>query len=147
MVAVATVSGLAAILAVGAARHVRPVDADGPLRVWRALALQTDQRRALVDYALGGQGGLLGDLVVSIDGRADRYGGERIDKYSAMVKAAPGWESSFAEYPGTTDVVVLSDSGLIDLLLAKGWSQACRDGSYTWLTAPGVTQGTCAGPT
>jgi hypothetical protein len=136
---VAVVSLVVGVLAVVAAVNVRPVARDYPLQVWRALAEQPDERRALVDYGLGGQAALLGDAVVSIDGRADRYGGEAIDDYLAMTKGLPGWEDTLARYPGTTDAVIPTSSGLADRLAAQGWTVACVDGSFSWLTAPGIT--------
>ncbi len=57
----------------------------------------------------------------------------------AFVAGRPGWEKTLADYPGTTDVVVQSDAAIAQLLETEGWSVACQDGSYTWLTAPGVT--------
>jgi hypothetical protein len=143
VIVVGIVSLAVGALAVAAAVNVRPVARDDPLRVWRALATQPGERRVLVDYGLGGQAGLLADAVVAIDGRADRYGGEAIDAYLAMTDGLPGWERTLARYPGTTDAVVPTISGLADRLEGEGWSPACVDGSYTWLTAPGV-RGECA---
>jgi hypothetical protein len=142
-IVLAVVSVLAVAATVAVAGNVRPVDGKNPLAVWTALAAQDGERRVLVDYALGGQAGLLGDVVVSIDGRADRYGGAGIDANRAFVSGRPGWEETLAEYPGTTDVVVQSDGGIVPQFEAKGWRLACEDGSYVWLTAPGIT-GECA---
>ena len=119
------------------------METKNPLAVWTALAAQEGERRVFVDYALGGQAGLLADVVVSIDGRADRYGGAGIDANRAFVAGRPGWEKTLAEHPGTTDVVVQSDGAVVQLLEEQGWSRACEDGSYVWLTAPGIT-GECA---
>jgi hypothetical protein len=131
----------AAAIAVLAVGQVRPVGADRPLQVWQAMAGLEGERRVFVDYALGGQAGLLGDVVVSIDGRADRYGARLIDLNRDFVVGRPGWQDTLARYPGTTDVVVQSDGGVVDDLEQDGWTVACVDGSYTWLTAPGVTGG------
>lgn len=132
----------AGMLSVSGVSGVRPVGDDKPLRVWEALAADPQDRRVLVGYNVGGQAGLLGGVVVSIDGRADRYGGPLIDDYQNMTAGKPGWRDTLAEYEGATDAVLPSDSGLLDWLLESGWSEACVDGDYTWLTAPGVT-GAC----
>jgi hypothetical protein len=135
---VAIVTVVAVVLTGLVAAHVRPVGTDSPLLIWEGLAAQPDGRRAFVDYALGGQGGLLGEVVVSIDGRADRYGGAGIDANTAITDGKPGWERGLAAYPGTTDVVTAIDGGLADRLGAAGWRQVCTDGGYVWLAAPGV---------
>lgn len=136
---------LAAVPIIGvsalAVASVRPVGEDKPLAVWEAMAELGGDRRVLVDYALGGQAGLLGGVTVSIDGRTDRYGAEVIDANRNLVAGRPGWEETLARYPGTTDVVVASDAGVLQQFLDRGWQEACVDGSYTWLTAPGVTGG------
>lgn len=124
-----------------AVAHARPVGRDDPLAVWQGLAAEPGERRVLVDYGLGGQAGLLGDAVVSIDGRADRYGGAVIDAYLSMLAGRPGWQETLATYPGATDLVAETDSGIVDRLGSIGWREACVDGGFTWLTAPGVTGG------
>ena len=139
LVVVATAG--AALLSALALVDVRPVGADKPLRVWTAMAALDGDRRVFVDYALGGQAALLGDVVVSIDGRTDRYGSELIELNRGFVRGRPDWEDALARYPGTTDAVVQSDGGVVDDLENAGWTVACTDGSYTWLTAPGVTGG------
>jgi hypothetical protein len=141
----AVIVGVLSVVAVAlgglVASQVRPVARHHPLLVWEGLREQPDERRVLVDYALGGQAGLLGEVAVSTDGRADRYGGAAIDANRAFVAGRPGWEETLADYPGTTDVVVQSDGAIVQLLQTEGWSVVCVDGSYTWLTAPGVTGG------
>jgi tryptophan-rich sensory protein len=136
------VLGVVCLLAVGltvlVARHVRPVTPEHPLRVWTALADQPGERRVFVDYALGGEGGLLGDVVVSIDGRADRYGGAVIDANRDFIAGRPGWQETLADYPGTTDVVTPANSGIADRLAADGWRVACEDRDFVWLVAPGI---------
>jgi hypothetical protein len=136
------VLGVVCLLAVGltvlVARQVRPVTLEHPLRVWTALAAQPGDRRVFVDYALGGEGGLLGDVVVSIDGRADRYGGTVIDANRDFIAGRPGWQETLADYPGTTDVVTPANSGIADRLPAEGWRVACEDGDFVWLVAPGI---------
>lgn len=142
-IVLASVSVLVVLATVVAVGRVRPVEEASPLSVWAALAAQEDERRVFVAYVLGGQAGLLADVPVSIDGRADRYGGAGIDANLAFVAGRPGWEKTLAEYPGTTDVVVPSDRAIVQLLEEQGWSRACQDGAYTWLTAPGIA-GECA---
>jgi hypothetical protein len=139
---VVVAAAAAAVMTWSGAATVRPVAVDAPLQVWQALAADPQDRRVLVGYNLGGQAGLLGDVVVSIDGRADRYGAQGIDDYQDMTAGRPGWDETLAQYPGATDAVLPSDSGLVDRLEASGWAVVCVDGAYTWLTAPGVT-GAC----
>ena len=136
-----TVSVLAAGISVAAAVGVRPVDSHQPLRVWEAMSRLDDDRRVFVDYVLGGQAGQLGDVVVSIDGRSDRYGGELIDANRSFLGGSPDWRDILDRYPGTTDAVVPTGSAVIALLEDAGWSVACTDAGYTWLTAPGRTGG------
>ena len=142
IVILAVVSGLTAAVAGAAAAGVRPVDLHHPLRVWESLAAEEGERRAIVAYVLGGQAGVLGDVVVSIDGRADRYGGALLDANRDLLDARPGWRDTLARYEGATDAVVPSDGAVVELLVADGWQVACVDGDFTWLTAPGVT-GAC----
>lgn len=142
IVLLSLVSALTVLVAGAAAAGVRPVDLHHPLRVWDALSQSADERRVVVAYVLGGQAGLLGDAVVSIDGRADRYGGALIDANRDLVDGRPGWRDTLALYDGATDAVVPSGGALVELLVADGWVVACVDGGFTWLTAPGVT-GAC----
>ena len=122
--------------------HAKPVAKDRPLRIWTALASQPEERRAFVSYNLGGQAMLIGDVVVNIDGRSDRYGGHRIDLIRDAGAGRSSWEKTFSEYPGTTDVVLGNGTALLDILKKRGWQVACTDAGFTWLTAPGVS-GSC----
>jgi len=136
------VTALTVLVAGAAAAGVRPVDLHHPLRVWDALAQQDGERRVIVAYVLGGQAGLLGESIVSIDGRADRYGGALLDANRDLLDARPGWRDTVALYAGATDAVLPSGGAVVELLVADGWQVACVDGDFTWLTAPGVT-GSC----
>lgn len=140
-VILALTSIAAVLVAVMASVNVRPVGTEYPWRIWQGLAAQAGERRAFVDYTLGGQAGLLGEATVSIDGRADRYGGAVIDANRAFVAGRDGWEVTLADYPGTTDVVIPDYAGMGQRLEDAGWSVACTDAGYTWLTAPGRTGG------
>ena len=132
---------VALVLTVLAAIHVAPVAPGDPARIWSGLATAAADRRVFVAYSIGGQAGLFGEVPVSIDGRADRYGGEGIDANGHVIDGRPGWRDTLATYPGTTDMVIPADSGLVEQLLDDGWTSACRDGDWLWLTAPGVGGG------
>jgi hypothetical protein len=136
------VSATAVLVVALAATTVRQVGEDYPLRIWQGLSAQPGERRALVDYTLGGQAGLLGSAVVSVDGRADRYGASVIDGTRAFVVGRAGWQGTLAEYPGTTDIVIPAYGGVAPQLEDLGWTVRCADRDYLWLTAPGVT-GAC----
>ena len=123
--------------------HARPVARDRPLKIWTSLAEQPGERRAFVSYNLGGQAELLGEAVVNIDGRSDRYGGHRIDLIRDAVNGESNWEKVFNEYPGTTDVILGNGDQLLGILKTRGWKVACTDAGFTWLTAPGVS-GSCS---
>lgn len=142
LVVLAAVSVLMAAVAARLLINPRPVSAQMPLRVWDAMAQIPEERRVIVDYALGGQAELLGGVRVALDGRTDRYGGTVLTPYLDAIKGLPGWSGTLDRYPGTTDAVLAGNSGLSDRLRARGWKQACADGVYVWLTAPGVS-GSC----
>jgi hypothetical protein len=135
---------LAALVAVVTVPGTRAVGPTYPLRIWQGLSQASPDHRVLVDYELGGQAQLIAGVVVSIDGRVDRYGGAVVDDYTTLVNGEPGWSAVMANYASATDVVLRKDKGLVDRLLASGWSQACADRDYVWLTAPGTSGGCLA---
>ena len=94
-------------------------DAPGPLRV-------------LNTYNLSGPilwyGGGPGHLQLGVDGRADRYGAEWIQRYTEdLPNVAPGWEELLAEL--SPDVAVLSTTEPLSQVLVaqKGWVEVARD--------------------
>ena len=136
------VSVAMAAVAVRLMVNPRPVAPQNPLAVWQAMAELPGERRVITDYGLSGQAELLAGVRVGLDGRTDRYGYPVIHPYLDAIKGLPGWDRTLAKYEGTTDAVVAVSSGLADRLRAEGWAEACRDGDFVWLTAPGVS-GSC----
>lgn len=70
---------------------------------------------------------------LAIDGRADRYGGERIRDHLALMDARGPWRRQFTALD--PDVVVVERrSPLRELLIQDGWAVAVRDRSLVLLT-------------
>lgn len=94
-------------------------DAPGPLKV-------------LNTYNLSGPilwyGGGPGHLVLGVDGRADMYGAEWIQRFTEdLPTVQPGWEDLLAEI--SPDVAVLSTTEPLSQVLVeqKGWVEVARD--------------------
>lgn len=112
-----------------------------PNRIFASLAQSDGQRYVLVDYNMSGKTQMLtrDGIVVSIDGRSDRYG-PWIDAYLDMFKGRPGWGATFDEYYAqSTDAIVEEDSAFIELLTGRGWTVNCADNGYVWMSAPGIS--------
>lgn len=138
------VAGVAAALLSVIASRISGIsgspDSD-PNRIWESLAQSDGQRYVLVDYNMSGKTQMLtrDGIVVSIDGRSDRYG-PWIDAYLDMFKGRPGWGATFDEYYAqSTDAIVEEDSAFIELLTGRGWKVNCADNGYVWMSAPDVS--------
>jgi hypothetical protein len=83
---------------------------------------------------------------VGIDGRADRYGGEYIEKYEIdLMDARPGWEDLVEELRPTS-ALLRKDSPLAGVLVAqKDWVVVESEGRWILLHPPGSPGWTAAG--
>lgn len=76
----------------------------------------------------GGQG-----VRVAIDGRADRYGAARIDRYGRFMEGRRGWRAELARLD--PDVVVVErTSPLVELMQSDGWVTSLKDGEFVMMT-------------
>jgi hypothetical protein len=78
-------------------------------------------------------------ITVGIDGRADRYGAEYIDRYEdAMMNGRPGW-SDLVDQLAPTAALLKTDRALPELLIgSKRWVEVAREGEWVLLRAPGA---------
>lgn len=76
----------------------------------------------------GGEG-----VRVAIDGRADRYGADRIREHLSLMAGEAGWRRSLARLDPDV-VVVHKGSALRELLIQDGWQVTARDGVLVMLT-------------
>jgi hypothetical protein len=76
-------------------------------------------------------------VLVGIDGRADRYGGDYVRRYQGgLINARPGWQSLYDELRPTA-ALLLAEEPLTGVLVAeKGWVEVAREGAYVLLRAP-----------
>lgn len=135
---VAAVVGLA--LLAGAATYLRiePVSDAQPYDIAAALRAADRPLRVVNDYNVSGvlrEFG--GDRVrLAIDGRSDRYGSGRIDRYGRMLEGQAGWRPRLATLRPDA-VVVDRRSALVELLRDDGWTRVMRDGEMALLVPPG----------
>ncbi|MFN8148041.1 MAG: hypothetical protein U0R76_11305 [Candidatus Nanopelagicales bacterium] len=101
----------------------------------------TAPQRVLDTYNISGPllwfGGRPPHVLVAIDGRADRYGADYIERYQGgLLNARPGWQSLYDELRPTA-ALLGKDEALVGALVAeKGWVEVARDGGYVLLRAP-----------
>jgi hypothetical protein len=132
----------AAVGVVAATQVTLVVDPGVPQRL---IALVRDQpgQRVLNDYDVSGPllhfaGRPLG-LQVAIDGRADRYGSDYIERYLELMRGTPGWEELVDEL-APTSALLRSNSPLPGILQAqRKWVVVDRAGAYILLRPPGAT--------
>lgn len=90
--------------------------------------------RVLPTYNLGGfVAGMGGDDVrVTVDGRTDYYGPGYLHAYDDMVRAKPGWRTTFDDL--APDLVVLNRSDpLLSALEEDGWDPVLTENGYVLL--------------
>jgi hypothetical protein len=102
----------------------RLAETDRPLRVWNAY----NASGALAYFSEG-------RLLLAVDGRADRFGGEYIGRLVDAQVGKGDIETLLADI--SPDVVVMgTDTGLTRLLVERGWRIALEDGQYSLLYPP-----------
>jgi len=137
-------SGLVAIFLVTAGwakialPDTSPAGDSDPQLIWNEMRALGTKRYVIVDYDYGGQAQVVANVVTSLDGRADRYGAEVLDRYSILINGKPGWGTVLKSYSGATDAVVKFDDGIRDRLISIGWRLQASDAGYVWLVAPGT---------
>lgn len=129
---------LALCLAVVQSPAVNP---NVPTELLARLHATTAPQRVLTTYNVAGPvlwfGGPPPHVVVGIDGRADRYGGDYLQRYAEdLVNAAPGWEDLFARLAPTA-AVLEEQERLVDVLVQdRGWVEVTREDGYVLLRSP-----------
>ena len=131
-----SVGGLALLWTASVYAGQPAVPEDAPARIAEALRAYPSVR-VLAPYnssgylrEFGGDG-----VRLAIDGRADRYGAERIRDHLALMDARGPWRRQFTALD--PDVVVVERrSPLRELLIQDGWAVAVRDRNLVLLTLP-----------
>jgi hypothetical protein len=143
------VGAVGAVLALVVAFGQNPVvDPSVPSGLIADVARATSGQRVLDSYNVSGPllwfGGGPEHVSVAIDGRADRYGGAYIARYTDLVAAREGWQSTLDDLAPTA-ALLRRDEALSGVLVAeRGWIVVGHEGEYVLLHAPGApgwTQG------
>jgi hypothetical protein len=75
-------------------------------------------------------------VLVAIDGRADRYGADYLERYAALEAGEPGWETLLDELDPTV-ALLRTDRALAELLVTRrGWTEIDRTEDHVLLRAP-----------
>lgn len=117
------------------------VDPDIPGGLLARLKATTAPQRVIDTYNVSGPllffAGPPPHVVVGIDGRADRYGGDYLRRYQGgLLGARPGWQDLLGEL-APTSALLLKDEALAGVLVdQKGWVEVAREGDYVLLRAP-----------
>jgi len=132
-----------AVLALAVAMGQTPVvDPSVPSGLIATIAHSSSDQRVLNTYNVSGPllwfGGGPEHVSVAIDGRADRYGGDYIARYTDLVAAREGWQTMLDEL-APTSALLRRDEALSGALVAeRGWVVVGREGDYVLLHAPGA---------
>ncbi|HET7901898.1 MAG TPA: hypothetical protein VFL59_11975 [Candidatus Nanopelagicales bacterium] len=134
--------GLGLVLGVFFALTQTPVvDTDIPTSLLARLKDASAPQRVIDTYNVSGPllwfAGPPPHVVVGIDGRADRYGGDYVRRYQGgLLEARPGWQSLYDELRPTS-ALLLKDEPLAGVLVSeKGWVEVATEGDYVLLRAP-----------
>ena len=108
-----------------------------PKRIASHLAAQPDVRRVVATYNTTG---FLRDfggshVRLSIDGRSDRYGSDRITAQNEMLNGSRGWQKRLEKLDPDA-VVMAKTSPLRELLTDRGWVTVVVDGTYLLMEPP-----------
>jgi len=125
------------VLAVGQSPVVDPAVPSGLIA---KVAQSSSSQRVLNTYNVSGPllwfGGGPRHVSVAVDGRADRYGGDYLSRYTDMVAAREGWQSMLDSLAPTA-ALLRRDEALSGALVAeRGWVVVGREGDYVLLHAP-----------
>lgn len=136
-----TLAGLLVVAGVGAAAafHQRtdPLEEVTAMAAVRAIPSHDDGVRVMNDYALGGLIARFGPtgVEVSVDGRADRYSPDYVERHLAAQYSLLGWESLVAEIQ--PDYVLFPESSALPThLAAVGWPTIYSESGLVVLENP-----------
>ncbi len=120
------------------------VDPDIPQALLTKVRDNPQPQRVLNTYNISGPllffGGPPPHVLVAIDGRADRYGGEYIGEYTdTLMYARPGWEDMVDDLDPTAAVLRIDEPLAGALVAQRGWTEVAREGNTLILAAPGST--------
>jgi hypothetical protein len=145
--ALAVVAGVFAVLGVigivVATARIDPLDRATPVAIAERIATAPGDQRVLNAYNASGVLVAFGGdrIAVAIDGRADRYGADYIERYLDAQNLRGDWEAVLDEVDPTA-AVLLADSPLaVELVEGRGWSLDLADGDYVLLSPPGQASG------
>ena len=125
------------------------IDPDFPQKLFVQVRDNPEPQRVLNAYNIAGPllwfGGGPSHVTVGIDGRADRYGAEYIERYQLdLIAARPDWEELFAELDPDS-ALLHDDDPLVEALVGtKGWVVVGDEGRWVLLHAPGAPGWTAA---
>jgi len=108
-----------------------------PVELAARISALPEGQRVLNDYNVAGLVLALGGPTtrVGIDGRADRYGGEYIERYTDATALRGDWEALLDQL-APTSALLQADSPLAHVLVAeRGWSRLADEGDWVLLTA------------
>ena len=134
---------LAAVAAVALVVARDPLDnANTPQTLLDRVAQAPRPVVVLPGYGASGAAVALGgpDVQVTVDGRADLYGREYLQRYLGLLDAEEGWPDTLAELD--PDLALLHRSGpLAQQLVSRGWRTLGVEGRWVLLQAPGNVSG------
>ena len=108
-----------------------------PITIWNALNEQPGTRNLIVNYEYGSQALYYtepGKIAVSSDARLDLYSTQQLNDQQAILDGAPNWRTLLNNYPTATDILAKTDSPLITLATAQGWTVTAQEGNFTLLS-------------
>ena len=116
------------------------IPADQPTALAVAVAALPGDQRVLNDYNTAGVMlfcGRPGQVLVSVDGRTERFGADYLGRYRDLMALRPGWEALLDELSPTA-AVLANTSPLVEALVsARGWRQvAATPAGYLLLLPP-----------
>ncbi len=139
-IAVTAVLATAAAMTWQAAR-TPTLPSDVPVGLARVLAAQPGEHRTLNDYNVSGAllfwGGPNTSLV--IDGRADRYGADRLERHKALMELRGDWQETLDRYDADYALLRRGTPLLVELS-HRGWRTLAFDDHHTLLKAPSAAE-------
>lgn len=120
------------------------IDPDIPQTLLTKVRDNPQPQRVLNTYNVAGPllffGGPPPHVLVAIDGRADRYGGDYINRYTdTLMYARPGWQELVDELEPTSAVLRVDEPLAGALVAQRQWVEVAREGNTLILAAPGST--------
>ncbi|MGE0818735.1 MAG: hypothetical protein AB7O74_08715 [Candidatus Nanopelagicales bacterium] len=140
----AAIAAAGCVLSLGLAATQNPViDPDYPQGLFAQIRDAGQPQRVLNAYNIAGPllwfAGGPPHVLVGIDGRADRYGGDYIERYDGdLMDTRPGWEDLLAELRPTSALIRETEPLAGALVAQKDWVVVAREGRWVLLHAPGA---------